>query len=900
MNYALWEEELFNAVQQMKNGNQEAYNTVYNLSGGYTYKLVHNLTQDDEATTVIIGQVYQDIWANIYALDNPESFYSWAGQIATTDTVNYLRNTGSLMIDDEATELMHAEDEEYVAEYFADDRETFIPGSILEDTERQRLLRDYIENLSLADKIIVQYYYYEGMPVYYIAQMLGYDSYAVSKSIRKIKKKLRNILTPDGEEKGARLYDMTAIPILWLLFKSAVTNIPVAALCDGAVVTAGVAGSDAVASGAGAASGAGTVASGAGTVASGAGVATVGAGLGIKVAVAVVTTALVGTGVAAFTKWELDKSDKNSVSTEITAEATTDDVNDDTDSITEATEKVTTEATTEQVIEFTEPENVEYMILAQKYADWDENNYDGLPEGPDSPFEVVSGFEIYDIDGDEKNELIMEVTQTNTGIDRPTQYTLDAEDGTYSIWSDQSASGSTDFYIDDENKCAYLEKDYATVYLHIIAFNNWTASGWSADTVLEKVGEELEACTWDGEEVSESEWNEKRDNLSTRARDIANNLQESCVIESDSTAENVDTVMCDYWKNKGVDVYNLEVGDGSYYIVLDNFFNKMWSTQVNEDCAAGDEALSSAESLIDGDVVVVVEPDGKGSRISCQLFYVDYDFKSVTYDDGIIVTDDENSYMYRTSDSEYLEYVKKLNLDEVEKSLLVTNWYSVGTTHDGSIYECEFFENAKVICRVYDGSGDSSPEETEASYEYSPSDKILCIDFGQYSAIYTYYEDLKAFISDYGENCTDDGEVYESCMVMVPESDFPEYTDLFNTCDSILKSYYGLDNQDTISSNTGSSSDELTEDQAVTAVMNYCYEKDPTLYNMSQDDHFYYWALTDSQGSEYTVTYRSYTGALIYFHVNKTTGEVTSTEYVPGIIDEESPGSDYFNAWDYL
>jgi hypothetical protein len=191
---------------------------------------------------------------------------------------------------------------------------------------------------------------------------------------------------------------MTAIPILWLVFKSAVTNIPVAAICGGVAVTAGVAGSGAVvgsgavASGAGAAAsgagtaaggagmaaggagaaagGAGMAASGAGAAAGGAGVATVGAGLGIKVAVAVATTALVGTGVAAFTKWELDKSDKNSVSTEITSEASTDDITEEvtaqaTETTTETTGEMTTEVTTEEEIDLNEESHKAY----QKFMD---------------------------------------------------------------------------------------------------------------------------------------------------------------------------------------------------------------------------------------------------------------------------------------------------------------------------------------------------------------------------------------------------------------------------------------------------------------------------------------------------------------------------------------------------
>jgi hypothetical protein len=92
----------------------------------------------------------------------------------------------------------------------------------------------------------------------------------------------------------------------------------------------------------------------------------------------------------------------------------------------------------------------------------------------------------------------------------------------------------------------------------------------------------------------------------------------------------------------------------------------------------------------------------------------------------------------------------------------------------------------------------------------------------------------------------------------------------------------------------------MSEDQVVTAVMNYCYEQNPSLLNMSQDEYYYYWALTDTEGSEYTVTFRSYTGSFTYYHVNKISGETYTTEYVPGIIDEESPGNEYFNAWDYL
>lgn len=95
-------------------------------------------------------------------------------------------------------------------------------------------------------------------------------------------------------------------------------------------------------------------------------------------------------------------------------------------------------------------------------------------------------------------------------------------------------------------------------------------------------------------------------------------------------------------------------------------------------------------------------------------------------------------------------------------------------------------------------------------------------------------------------------------------------------------------------------SKELDRNQVLAAIERFCREQNPDLYNMSQDEYYFYWDLTEETEQEYVVTYRSYTGSFTYFHVNRGTGNVTTMEYVPGITDGEVPGAEEFQIWDYI
>ncbi len=95
--------------------------------------------------------------------------------------------------------------------------------------------------------------------------------------------------------------------------------------------------------------------------------------------------------------------------------------------------------------------------------------------------------------------------------------------------------------------------------------------------------------------------------------------------------------------------------------------------------------------------------------------------------------------------------------------------------------------------------------------------------------------------------------------------------------------------------------EKLTDDQVLAAIQNYCYAGNPELEDMvNAGETPIYWEVTSSSESEVVVLFRSYTGALIRYYVDPTSGETYVTEFVSGVMTEEQRTDETFNVRDYL
>ena len=92
----------------------------------------------------------------------------------------------------------------------------------------------------------------------------------------------------------------------------------------------------------------------------------------------------------------------------------------------------------------------------------------------------------------------------------------------------------------------------------------------------------------------------------------------------------------------------------------------------------------------------------------------------------------------------------------------------------------------------------------------------------------------------------------------------------------------------------------LSDEQALSAIKNYCYEKNADLEEIvNTGEQQVYWNVSSSTDAEIVVEFRSYTGALIRYYIDRVSGETYSTEFISGITSEEQRTDESLNVWEY-
>lgn len=225
MNYEQKDAELFWHVEQLKSGNAQSYNSVYELSQKYIYKIINDIVKDHHTTEDLMQETYLQIYNKIGSLQEAKAFYVWAGRIATNLTLRHIQKYRK--------EVLVTEDEEggtdFVFDTAAADNECFIPENILMDQEKQRLLGEILDNLSVDQKLSVQYFYYEEMSVRDIAQAMECSEGTVKSRLNYARKAIKDAVLNLEVKQGTRLYSLSAMPLFLILFRQGAEQAAVAA-----------------------------------------------------------------------------------------------------------------------------------------------------------------------------------------------------------------------------------------------------------------------------------------------------------------------------------------------------------------------------------------------------------------------------------------------------------------------------------------------------------------------------------------------------------------------------------------------------------------------------------------------------------------------------------------------
>ena len=207
--------ELRQAVKEYKAGKAEAFTTLYEESSKYVYTCIYKVMVGNDNAQDIINDIMQDTYVEISKyisqLEDEDKFLSWAGTIATRKCYAYLKkNKKYVLLNEEDTTFDNLADNENI-----------IPEEVMQDREKQRLVREIIETqLTEMQKLCIIAYYYNEQKQSEIAEELGIPENTVKTNISRAKAKIKDGVLDLEKKQGTKLYSVA--PFLLLLFKEEV------------------------------------------------------------------------------------------------------------------------------------------------------------------------------------------------------------------------------------------------------------------------------------------------------------------------------------------------------------------------------------------------------------------------------------------------------------------------------------------------------------------------------------------------------------------------------------------------------------------------------------------------------------------------------------------------------
>lgn len=93
----------------------------------------------------------------------------------------------------------------------------------------------------------------------------------------------------------------------------------------------------------------------------------------------------------------------------------------------------------------------------------------------------------------------------------------------------------------------------------------------------------------------------------------------------------------------------------------------------------------------------------------------------------------------------------------------------------------------------------------------------------------------------------------------------------------------------------------VEDELALSIIQNYCLTQNPDLQGIVDAGEYpVSWEIESSDGQQVVILFRSYTGALVRYYIDRATGDTYVTEFVPGITAEEQRTGESFKLWDQV
>ncbi len=206
----MFNNELSNYVKEFQSGNIDVFEKIYNKTNNQLFNVLYSFTKDEELSYDLMQETYITFYTKAESINNAESIQKWLTVVAINKAKRYLQT--------KKKDVLVSEEHENIFENQEELDQEFLPQEILDNKEKQKIIKDIIDNLSLEQKTAVYLYYFNEMSLSEVAEEMGCSEGTIKSRLNYARKKIK--VEVDGwEKKGTKLYS-TGVPVLVLLLKS--------------------------------------------------------------------------------------------------------------------------------------------------------------------------------------------------------------------------------------------------------------------------------------------------------------------------------------------------------------------------------------------------------------------------------------------------------------------------------------------------------------------------------------------------------------------------------------------------------------------------------------------------------------------------------------------------------
>ena len=203
------EDYLRNAIEQMKRGEEKGFNTVYSATYNRVYFRAKQIMKKEEDAQDLTQIVFTEAYKNIHTLQAVEALYGWLDAITYHQGMKIYRKQKDVLLTEEAEGMMEeieSNDISSMPELTADQKAT------------AEIIKGIIEELPELQKTAVVAYYFDGLKVEQIAEMMECSVNTVKSRLNYARKYIKNRVEEKEKEEGYRLH-VFGLPVLWYALK---------------------------------------------------------------------------------------------------------------------------------------------------------------------------------------------------------------------------------------------------------------------------------------------------------------------------------------------------------------------------------------------------------------------------------------------------------------------------------------------------------------------------------------------------------------------------------------------------------------------------------------------------------------------------------------------------------